>query len=72
MALPASILDLPKIPGYKAQISRIPSSNSAQPAMFLISFVALPSVNPGAQNTPDDTKQNQDAVVDTKQFVFCN
>ena len=57
-------VQLPKIPCYKAQISRIPSSNSAQ--------VALPSVNPGAQNTPDDTKQNQDAVINTKRFVFCN
>ena len=60
-------IPLPKIPGYKAQISRIPSSNSAQPAMLLISFAALPSVNPGAQNTPDDTKQDQDAIIDTKQ-----
>ena len=60
-------IPLPKIPGYKAQISRIPSSNSAQPAMLLISFAVLPSVNPGAQNTPDDTKQDQDAIIDTKQ-----
>ena len=58
---------LPKIPGYKAKISLIPSGNSAQPAMFLISFVALPSVNPGMQNAPGNTKQDQDAITDTKQ-----
>ena len=58
---------LPKIPGYKAKISLIPSGNSVQPAMFLVSFVALPSVNPGVQNAPDDTKQDQDAVINTKQ-----
>ena len=35
-------IPLPKIPGYKVKISRIPSGNLAQPAMFLVSFVALP------------------------------
>ena len=60
-------IPLPKIPGYKAQISRIPSGNPAQLARLLISFVALPSVNPGAQHTLDNTKQNQDAIIDTKQ-----
>ena len=65
-------VQLPKIPGYKAQISRIPSSNSAQPAMFLISFAALPSVNSGAQNTPDDTKQDQDAITDAKDLNTSN
>ena len=60
-------IKLPKIPGYKAKISLIPSGNSAQPAMFLISFVALPSVNSGVQNVSDDTKQDQDAVINTKQ-----
>ena len=65
-------IPLPKIPGYKAQILRIPSSNSAQPAMLLISFAALPSVNPGAQNVPDDTKQDQDAVIDTKHLNTSN
>ena len=59
-------VQLPKIPGYTAKISRIPSGNSAQPAMFLISFVALPSVNPSTQNMPDDTKQDQDAITDAK------
>ena len=58
---------LPKIPGYKAKISLIPSGNSVQPAMFLVSFVALPNVNLGTQNAPDDTKQDQDAVINTKQ-----
>ena len=58
---------LPKIPGYKAKISLIPSGNSVQPAMFLVSFVALPNVNQGTQNAPDDTKQDQDAVINTKQ-----
>ena len=58
---------LPKIPGYKAKISLIPSGNSAQPAMFLVSFVALPNVNLGTQNAPDDTKQDQDVVINTKQ-----
>ena len=60
-------VQLPKIPGYTAKISRIPSGNPAQPAMLLISFAALPSVNPSTQNMPDDTKQDQDAVIDTKQ-----
>ena len=67
-----AVIPLPKIPGYKAQISRIPSSNSAQHAMFLVSFVALPSVNPGAQNTPDNTKQNQDVISDTKKLNTSN
>ena len=65
-------VQLPKIPGYTAKISRIPSSNSAQPAMLLISFAALPSVNPGAQNAPDDTKQHQDAITDTKDLNTSN
>ena len=60
-------IPIPKIPGYKAKISLIPSGNSVQPAMFLVSFVALPNVNLGTQNAPDDTKQDQDAVINTKQ-----
>ena len=63
---------LPKIPGYKAKISLIPSGNSVQPAMFLVSFVALPNVNPGAQNAPDDTKQDQDAVINMKHLNTAN
>ena len=63
---------LPKIPGYKAKISLIPSGNSVQPAMFLVSFVALLNVNPGAQNAPDDTKQDQDAVINTKHLNTAN
>ena len=63
---------LPKIPGYKAKISRIPSDNSVQPAMFLVNFAALPSVNSGAQNTPDDTKQDQDVITDAKHLNISN
>ena len=65
-------IPLPKIPGYKAEISRIPSGNSAQPAMFLVSFVALPSVHPGTQNAPDNTKQDQGAVINTKHLNTAN
>ena len=65
-------VQLPKIPGYTAQILRIPSGNSAQPAMLLISFAALPSVNPGVQNAPDNTKQDQSAITDTKHLNTSN
>ena len=65
-------IPIPKIPGYKAKILHIPSDNPAQPAMLLISFAALPSVNPGAQNAPDDTKQDQSAITDTKHLNTSN
>ena len=65
-------IPIPKIPGYKAKISLIPSGNSVQPAMFLVSFVALPNVNLGTQNAPDDTKQDQDAVINTKHLNTAN
>ena len=65
-------VQLPKIPGYTAKISRIPSGNSAQPAMFLVSFAALPSVNPGVQHAPDNTKQDQDAIINTKHLNTSN
>ena len=66
-------IPLPKIPGYKAKISRIPSGNLAQPAMFLVSFVALPerlqnnqSHNVQLPQKPAQPEQKQPEPIQTK------